>query len=96
MNTRSTKATPKAVTKRATVAPVIEEPVVKPRKTKLDRLSFYFDGQLYMKMIPSKGLFHSTTVYEVVTRGDFFAVNLETGVFTIMKAGSDVNSGQEG
>ena len=96
MNARtSVKATPKSRTTRVAASrskPAVDEPTTTPRKTKLDRLSFYFDGQLYMKMIPTKSLFHSSTVYDVVTRGDFFAVNLETGVFTILKAGSDANT----
>ena len=59
------------------------------KSTRTNRLHFYHEGQPYMRMIPAKGLFHSTTVYEVITRGDMFAVNLDTGVFTILKAGSD-------
>lgn len=52
--------------------------------------TFVFNNEPYMRVTPSKQLFHSTTVYEVITRGDFFAVNLATGILTILKGGSDV------
>lgn len=51
-----------------------------------------YEGQPYMKIIPTKRLFNSTTIHEVVTRGDFFAVNVITTVFTVLPAGAD--SGQ--
>lgn len=38
----------------------------------------------HLKIIPSKRLFNSTMVYETINRGDFFALNLHTGVFTIL------------
>lgn len=43
----------------------------------------------YCKIIPSKRLFNSTMVHEVVTRGDFFALNLLTFQFTVLPKGSD-------
>lgn len=46
-----------------------------------------------MRVTPCKMLFRSTTVHEVVCRGDFFAVALDTGILTILKNGSD-KSGQ--
>ena len=42
------------------------------------------DGRNYYKVIPAKKLFNSTLVHEVITRGDFFAVDLETGTLTIL------------
>jgi hypothetical protein len=50
---------------------------------------FVHDFNPYIKVIPVKRLFNSTMVHEVVTRGDFFAVNLATGELTILPAGSD-------
>lgn len=50
---------------------------------------FSFEGTPFMRVIPSKTLFRSTTIHEVVNRGDFFAVNLQTGVLTVLKGGSD-------
>lgn len=41
-------------------------------------------SEIYIKMTPVKTLLHSTMLYEVVTRGDFFVVNVSTGNFTIM------------
>ena len=42
------------------------------------------DGRNYYKVIPAKRLFNSTMIHEVITRGDFFAVDLETGTLTIL------------
>lgn len=39
---------------------------------------------VYLKVAPVKSLLHSTMVHEVVTRGDCFAVNLDTGLFTVL------------
>jgi hypothetical protein len=49
---------------------------------------FVFNNQPMMRITPSKRLFNSTTIYEVVNRGDCFVLNLQTGVFGIIK-GSD-------
>ena len=38
-------------------------------------------------MKPVKSLLHSTTIYEVVIRGDVFAFELETGKFTVLPKG---------
>ena len=46
--------------------------------------ALYIDGRNYYKVIPAKKLFNSTLVHEVITRGDFFAVDLETGTLTIL------------
>ena len=43
----------------------------------------------YMRIYPSKRLFNSTLIHEVVTRGDFFAVNLQTSQFTVLPQGAD-------
>ena len=40
--------------------------------------------EIYIKMTPVKTLLHSTMLYEVVTRGDFFVVNVSPGNFTVM------------
>lgn len=45
---------------------------------------FTYKEALYLRMAPSKRLFNSTTIWEVVNRGDFFAVCLDTGVFTVV------------
>ena len=43
-----------------------------------------YNDRKYMKIIPSKRLFNSTMVHEVVTRGDFFAVDMESKQFTVL------------
>lgn len=58
--------------------------VVKKPTYELPSVPFIYKEQLHLKVIPCKRLFNSTTIYEVVTRGDCFAVNLETGVFTVV------------
>jgi hypothetical protein len=50
---------------------------------------FMYEDQPYMKVIPAKRLFNSTMIHEVCTRGDFFAVNMVTNVFTILPNGAD-------
>lgn len=45
---------------------------------------FVYKGQSFMRVIPCKALFHSTTVHEVVNRGDIFCVNLATRVLTVL------------
>jgi len=46
--------------------------------------TFNQNNTTYVKIIPAKKLFNSTMIHEVVTRGDIFALNLETGEFTIL------------
>lgn len=43
-----------------------------------------FNDKLYMRVIPGKKLFQSNLVHSVVNRGDVFAVDMETGVLTIL------------
>jgi len=45
---------------------------------------FYYNDSLYLRIIPAKRLFNSTLVHEVVTRGDVFAVHMDTLQFTIL------------
>jgi hypothetical protein len=45
---------------------------------------FTYNGDIWMHIVPSKTLFRSTTIHDVITRGDIFAVNLNTRVFTIL------------
>lgn len=46
--------------------------------------TFTHNNQLHLKITPAKKLFNSTLIHEVVNRGDVFALNLETGIFTIL------------
>ena len=46
---------------------------------------FMYEGRLHVRAIPAKKLFNSAMVYEVVNRGDIFAVCMETGTLTILR-----------
>lgn len=46
--------------------------------------TFVINNQAFMKVVPAKSLIRSTTIHDVVTRGDFFAVNLSTGELTVV------------
>lgn len=46
--------------------------------------TFVLNSIAFMKVTPAKALCRSTTIHEVITRGDFFAVNLGTGELTII------------
>jgi hypothetical protein len=58
-------------------------------KMKSKSAVFMYKGEPYMKIVPVKRLFNSTMIHEVITRGDFFAVNLLTNVFTVLPAGAN-------
>jgi len=47
-------------------------------------LFFIYRDQLHMKVVPCKALLRSTTIYEVLVRGDIFAVNMKTNVLTVV------------
>ena len=51
---------------------------------------FQYNGRHYLRCIPAKTLMQSNLMYEVVTRGDQFAVELSTGKLTIIKGGEVV------
>lgn len=46
--------------------------------------SFYYNGELYIRVVPSKSLFKSTMVHEVVNRGDVFAIRASDQTLTIV------------
>lgn len=50
---------------------------------------FVYADTPYMRVTPVKKLFNSTMVHEVITRGDFFAVNLQNNNLTILPNGAD-------
>ena len=51
---------------------------------------FTLNGKPYMSMVPVKTLLRSTTIYEIVTRGDVFAVCLEDGKFTVIPGTANI------
>jgi hypothetical protein len=48
---------------------------------------FIYKDERYAHITPAKRLMQSTMVYEVILRGDLFAVNVDTQVFTIIPRG---------
>lgn len=60
-----------------------------PSNTSAKSRVFVYNGVPYMRVTPVKRLFNSNMVHEVITRGDFFAVDLRSGLLTILPQGSD-------
>jgi hypothetical protein len=52
---------------------------------------FLYQDKPYIKVIPSKRLFNSTMVHEVVTRGDFFAVCMLDHSLTILPTNTNLD-----
>lgn len=52
--------------------------------------SFYYKDQLYIRLIPSKAMFNSTLVHQVVNRGDVFAMRVLDQQFTIISGKAEV------
>ena len=46
--------------------------------------AFKYKDRTYIRILPCKRLFNSTTIYEVVNRGDIFAMCIEDQVFTVI------------
>jgi hypothetical protein len=51
---------------------------------------FIYNGELYLRVVPGKRLFNSTTIWEVVNRGDIFAVRVSDSVMTIIRGTAEV------
>ena len=52
--------------------------------------TFYYKNQLYIRLVPSKPLFNSTMVHQVVNRGDVFAMRVCDQQFTIVPGKAEV------
>lgn len=52
--------------------------------------AFLYNGDAYVRCIPSKHLFRSTMVHEVVNRGDVFALRIKDQMLTIVPGTADV------
>lgn len=52
--------------------------------------AFICNNELYIRCIPSKNLFRSTMVHEVVNRGDIFALRVSDQTLTIIPGTSVV------
>ena len=52
--------------------------------------AFTYEGELYIRCVPSKNLFRSTMVHEVVNRGDIFAMRVSDQQFTVISGKLEV------
>ena len=52
--------------------------------------AFYYKDELYIRLIPSKSMFNSTLVHEVVNRGDVFAMRVSNQQFTVVPGKAEV------
>jgi len=50
----------------------------------ITNVCFKYRDRFYLRIFPTKRLFNSTTVWEIVNRGDIFALDLETLQFTVI------------
>lgn len=46
--------------------------------------TFLYKGELYIRVVPSKALFRSSLIHEVVNRGDVFAIRVSDSLLTII------------
>lgn len=49
-----------------------------------------YNEEFFLLSIPVKTLFRSTTIYEVVTRGDLFATRLTDGKMTVIPGAAEI------
>lgn len=52
--------------------------------------AFIYNGDAYIRCIPSKPLFRSNLIHEVVNRGDVFALRVKDQVLTIVPGTAEV------
>lgn len=53
--------------------------------------AFIYNNELYIRAIPTKPLFRSTMVHDVVTRGDVFALRVKDQALTIISGTAQVS-----
>jgi len=53
--------------------------------------TFYYKDELYVRLVPSKMLFRSTMIHEVVNRGDVFAMRVSDQHFTVIPGTAQVD-----
>jgi hypothetical protein len=53
-------------------------------------IAFIHNGDLYIRCVPSKALFRSTMIHEVVNRGDIFALRCKDQCLTIIPGTASV------
>lgn len=52
--------------------------------------TFIYKDELYIRLVPSKRMFQSTLVHEVVNRGDIFAMRVRDQQFTVIPGTAEV------
>ena len=52
--------------------------------------AFIHNDDIYIRAIPSKALFKSTMIHEVVNRGDIFAIRVKDQLLTIIPGTAQV------
>jgi hypothetical protein len=52
--------------------------------------AFVYNGRRYLRVIPSKALFRSSMIHEVVNRGDIFGLDTETQMLHIIPGKAQV------
>lgn len=52
--------------------------------------TFIYKDELYIRLVPSKRMFQSTLIHEVVNRGDIFAMRVRDQQFTVIPGTAEV------
>lgn len=52
--------------------------------------TFLYKDELYIRLIPSKRMFQSSLIHEVVNRGDIFAMRVSDQQFTVIPGTAEV------
>lgn len=52
--------------------------------------AFIYNGNLYIRCIPAKTLFRSTTIHNIVNRGDIFAIRVIDSCLTVIPGDAEV------
>lgn len=53
--------------------------------------AFTLNGEYYIRVVPSKSLFRSNLVHQVVNRGDVFAIRVRDSLLTIIPGTAEVS-----
>ena len=52
--------------------------------------AFLYESKYYLRVIPSKFMMNSTMIYEITTRGDILAMEIESQKLTVIKGTAQV------
>lgn len=56
--------------------------------------TFIYNDELYIRLVPSKRMFQSTLIHQVVNRGDIFAMRVSDQQFTVIPGKAQVTHTQ--